>query len=41
MKPGMLESQFKTLEEPEKALVVNIDQTPQEIVDNIKEKLDL
>ena len=35
MKPDMLKSQFATLEEPSSALAVDIDQTLEEIVDDI------
>lgn len=39
MKPGMLDSQFAALEEPTDALTVDIHQTPQEILDFIKNQL--
>lgn len=35
MPPGLLESQFAVLEEPEDAIVVSIDRTPEEIVEQI------
>jgi gluconokinase len=35
MPPGLLDSQFATLEEPADAIVVSIDQTPDEIVAEI------
>ena len=41
MKAGLLESQFKTLEEPQKALVVDISQPPEAIVHFIREQLGL
>ena len=37
--PDLLTSQFKTLEEPEQALWVSIDQTPAAIVEEIVQKL--
>ena len=39
MKPDMLRSQFADLEEPSDALVVSIDQTPAQIVDEILARL--
>ncbi len=39
MPKDLLRSQFETLEEPEDALTVSIDQTPQQIVDDIIEQL--
>jgi gluconokinase len=41
MKAEMLASQFETLEEPENALVVNIELSPDEIVGRILDALDL
>jgi gluconokinase len=41
MKPAMLASQFADLEEPERALVVDIDRPPPEIVDRIMGSLGL
>lgn len=41
MKPGMLESQFATLEPPKDALTVNIEKSPAEIVAEIRRKLAL
>jgi gluconokinase len=41
MKPGMLDSQFATLEEPTDALTVEIEQTPEEILTFIKTRLGL
>ena len=41
MKAGLLESQFKTLEEPQKALVVDISRPPEVIVRYIREQLEL
>lgn len=41
MESGMLQSQFDDLEEPEKAVVVNIDQEVDSIVDQILQNLDL
>jgi gluconokinase len=38
---SILASQFATLEEPEDAVVVDIDQAPEEIVGEIREKLGL
>jgi gluconokinase len=34
--PALLESQFDTLEEPDDAVIVNIDQSPDKIVDDIR-----
>lgn len=39
MKTKMLESQFETLEEPHDAIVVDTNSTPQDIVDNIINRL--
>jgi gluconokinase len=39
MKPAMLKSQFEALEEPVDALVEDITQTPEKILDNIVEQL--
>jgi len=39
MKAGMLESQFKSLEEPADALTVDITQTPQQIADAVLAQL--
>ena len=39
MKAAMLQSQFKTLEEPVDALIVDITQTPQQIVDAVLAQL--
>ncbi len=41
MKPDMLKSQFDTLQEPTDALVVDIDHTPEEIVDDILSRMQL
>lgn len=41
MKAGLLESQFKTLEEPQRALVVDISRPPAAIVRYIREQLEL
>lgn len=41
MKADLLESQFETLEEPEKALVVDISEPPEAIVGYIREQLGL
>jgi gluconokinase len=41
MKPGMLRSQFETLEEPINAMVINIDQPISQIVNKIIENLKL
>jgi gluconokinase len=41
MKAGLLESQFQTLEEPEKALVVDISEPPEAIVGFIRDQLGL
>ncbi len=41
MKPGMLDSQFATLEEPTDALTVDIAQTPEQILKYIKQSLQL
>ena len=41
MRAGMLESQFRTLEEPERALAIDIFQEPEAVVDFIKRKLTL
>jgi gluconokinase len=38
---SILASQFETLEEPEDAIVIDIDQSPEEIVGEIREKLGL
>lgn len=37
--PQLLDSQFATLEEPERAIVVSVDQSPSAIVDDIVEAL--
>jgi len=39
MKSGMLASQFKTLEEPENALIINIEDSPNQICDVINNAL--
>lgn len=39
MPSGLLDSQFATLEEPKDALVVSVDQTPQEIVAEVLKKI--
>lgn len=39
MPPSLLESQFETLEEPENAITVSIENSPDEIVKNILMKL--
>lgn len=39
MKPGMLDSQFATLEEPQNALTVDIGQSPQQILEFIKQSI--
>lgn len=39
MPPGLLDSQFETLEEPEQALTVSIDNAPEKIVKEIRRKL--
>jgi gluconokinase len=41
MKPGMLASQFETLEEPHDALVIDISQSPEECVAEIRERLSI
>ncbi len=41
MKPGMLDSQFATLEEPSDALTVEIGRPPEEILASIKQQLKL
>ena len=41
MAPDLLESQFQTLEEPENAFTVSIDQTPEEICNTIQLELHL
>ncbi len=41
MKTGMLDSQFATLEEPQNALTVDIDQSPQQISEFIMKNLHL
>ena len=41
MKPGMLDSQFATLEEPLDALTVGIDRTVEEVVDEVMWRLGL
>jgi gluconate kinase len=41
MKPDMLRSQFETLEPPEHALTVNVAKSPDELVAEIRQKLDL
>ncbi|MEA5078172.1 MAG: gluconokinase [Anaerolineaceae bacterium] len=41
MKPGMLDSQFATLEEPQGALTVDIDQSPQQTLEFILKNLHL
>jgi len=41
MREGMLESQLATLEEPEDAVVVDVDRSPEEIVAEIRRKLSL
>jgi len=41
MKKGLLESQFDVLEEPQHALYVEVDATPEEIVETIKDRLNL
>ncbi|WDE95535.1 gluconokinase [Lentisphaera profundi] len=40
MKPEMLDSQFETLEEPTKAIEVDISKSTEEIIGNIMEKID-
>lgn len=40
MPPELLNSQFQDLEEPENAVVINIDNTPERIVDEIVNKLE-
>jgi len=39
MKPGMLESQFETLEEPDNAIVVNVNDTVPNIVAEIRSRI--
>ena len=39
MKPGMLDSQFATLEEPQNALTVDISQSPQQILEFIRQSI--
>jgi len=39
MPPGLLDSQFETLEEPEQALIVSIDQSPEDIIREIQRNL--
>lgn len=39
MPAGLLDSQFKTLQEPEHAITIEIDQTPQQIVEEIIQKV--
>jgi gluconate kinase len=39
MKPGMLKSQFKAMEEPQQALMVDTAQTPEIIVEQIRRTL--
>jgi gluconokinase len=41
MKPGMLASQFETLEEPHDALVIDISQSPEECVTEIRQRLSI
>ncbi len=41
MPESLLESQFKTLEEPQNAITISIDQSPEEIVNKIINRLDL
>lgn len=41
MNPELLKSQFDTLEEPEKVLVIDVSKTPEEIVDLIIKLFDL
>lgn len=41
MKQGLLESQFEALEEPRHALYVEVNAPPEEIVETIKERLNL
>jgi gluconokinase len=41
MKPELLRSQFDTLEEPEDALIVDMTQTPGEIVSHIRQEFSL
>jgi gluconate kinase len=41
MKDGLLESQFATLEEPDDATVVEIDERPRRIVEQIREALQI
>lgn len=39
--PDLLDSQFRDLEEPQQAIQVSIDQTPEAIIDEIVQKLDV
>jgi gluconate kinase len=41
MNPGLLHSQFEILEPPENAVWVEIDATPEEIVADVRRKLQL
>jgi gluconokinase len=41
MKPGMLQSQLETLEEPKDAVVCDVHQTPEAIVAQIRQNLGL
>jgi gluconokinase len=41
MNPSLLESQFATLEEPERALTVDIEESPERIVDMIRGALEV
>ena len=39
MKPGMLQSQLETLEEPKDAIVCDVHDTPEAIVADVRRKL--
>ncbi len=41
MPPGLLDSQFSALEEPENAIVISINQSPEKITESIIDRLDL
>jgi gluconate kinase len=41
MNPGLLESQFETLEEPSDVLTIDVSMTPAEIVARVKEHFQL
>ena len=41
MKPGMLDSQFAALEEPQDAIIVEIDRTVEEVIDEVMWRLGL